>query len=402
LQFHEILFNQIISARDAGCRFFDSLKTDVGYRYSLAHDERTYPSGLLYGTWSAILGRSLVSGIENISTDDRCLASRVILDSRLPDGSFWPTALAGVCTAKSTEYLKLHFSNYSIGALVEIDPLVDLASSYLDGFLDGNFLGRWLEGRSLARPWEEGNNLVNVASWLAWRHSRGLPGASNRLEQLLDWHRKVQNPETGGFDSFGKPSSNQRLQSMAGAVHNFHLHLFLDEKLGPVEAIATSVPSFLLGGRLTACLSIDFTELAIRTIEFAPDPQFTVDALVFHALTLLDSQRPDGGWLEAADDITPTVAAGFRDDRPASCGYATWFRLCSLGMIAVFLLGGDSSRWHFRRTLGMGYAPKKWPVLPNGVVVRHPPMGLRMRTLKMKARSLALSKMKRIGVRWLG
>jgi hypothetical protein len=259
--------------------------------------------------------------------------------------------------------LKLHCTNYVTGALVELGPEAeaDWRSAYMDAFLDGDFLARWLEGRSLSRPWEEGNNIVNVASYLALAAEDGQPGADSRLQQVLDWHRQVQNPRTGGFDCFDRPSINQRRQALAGAVHNFHIHLYLGERLGCEELIASWIPLFLLEGRQTACLSLDMVELAVRTIEHSPNPQLTMDALTAHVAALLGSQRPDGGWLEAADDNAPTVAAGFYESPSTSCSYATWFRMCSLGMFSVFALGSDTVQWRFRSTLGMGYAPRHWP-----------------------------------------
>src|SRR5690606_26318295 len=56
----------------------------------------------------------------------------------------------------------------------------------------------------------------------------------------------------------------------------------------------------------------------------------------------------------------PTSAAGMKESKASSCSYATWFRLCSLGMIDLTLLGGNRENWNFRKTLGMGYAPEFW------------------------------------------
>ena len=120
------------------------------------------------------------------------------------------------------------------------------------------------------------------------------------------------------------------------------------------------------------CLSIDFVELAIRTLHQASEPQKTVWALVEHAEALLRYRRDDGGWLENATP-TPTGNAGFKDEVASSCSYATWFRLAALGMISIVVLGDSPNNWHFRRTLGMGYAPAGWPTLPSGTIVERMP-----------------------------
>lgn len=39
----------------------------------------------------------------------------------------------------------------------------------------------------------------------------------------------------------------------------------------------------------------------------------------------------------------------------SSNSYATWFRMCSIGMIATTLLGDNPDNWKFRESLGMGY-----------------------------------------------
>ena len=36
------------------------------------------------------------------------------------------------------------------------------------------------------------------------------------------------------------------------------------------------------------------------------------------------------------------------------------FAYVSIGMIMITLFNDDASKWHFRKTLGMGYAPNKW------------------------------------------
>lgn len=386
MEYADSLLGAIRSARQRAALFLKGLEYRSGWKYTAAHDAREGSPGTLYGTWSAVLGLRLLGGVEGIRPI-REKARRVLLSYRLQDGTFLPSRLLTIRTNKSKEYLRLHCTNYAIGALIELGEEEPGESRYMNSFLDGDFLTRWLEARSLMRPWEEGNNIVNVAAWLAMMYERGVPGASNRLEQLMQWHRENQNPETGCFDCFAQPTYNQRLQALAGAVHNFHLHLFMGESWGHERTIARSVMNYLWEGVHTACLSIDLVELAIRTLDWSPDPQDTVDSLVMHAEKLLVSQNEDGGWFESADGRTRTVAEGFREPVPSSCSYATWFRLCSLGMIAITLLGDHPSNWSFRRTLGMGYAPRHWPRLPSGVRVRRLPLVSRIAASRERLRA---------------
>ena len=362
------LLSSIYRARERATAFFEKtlFLPDAGWRYTSAHNVEQYPAAILYGTWSGILGLNLLKRTSSWDSEETQCALGILDSFRRKDGSFFPPSLENIPTHKSREYLTLHFTNYSMGAALAIDPQYDFESKYMTRFLDGDYLGYWLDSRSLQRPWEEGNNIVNVGSYLALMNDRGHPKAISRLYQMLEWHRIYQNSHTGGFDCFGKSTMGQRLQSLAGAVHNFHIHLYLEEPFGFESEIARWLPYYLSSGRLTACLSIDFVELAIRTLSFSPDPHKLIKALLFHAYSLLKSQRADGGWLESDEDHNPTIAAGFKDSKPASCSYATWFRLASLGMIAIVLLGDDPKNWIFRKTLGMGYAPSIWPSLPSG------------------------------------
>ena len=377
-RFSAHLLGRIQKARDRALTFLRSLRTPEGYRYTATHDENRYPAALLYGTWSSVLGRVLGEGPAAWNGVEREHAVRSVLKHRRADRSFLPVGLESQRTRPSVEYLVLHCTNYSHGALIELEPDYDFETPYLHRFLDGDFLSRWLEGRSLLRPWEEGNNIVNVASYLALCHRKGVRGASDRLEQMLAWHRARQNPKTGGFDAFESPSPTQRLETFAGAVHNFHLHLHLRERLGAEDQIAAHVYHFLYKGPLSACLSIDLVELTLRTLPNAPRPQESVWALLSHANALLRFQRLDGGWPEKDDPRAVCVAAGFRDSAPSSCSYATWFRLCALAIVAICLLGDSPARWHFRNTLGMGYAPPYWPKIPPGLSLSLPPFPARV------------------------
>jgi hypothetical protein len=366
-----------------------------GSKYTATHDYNRFPAALLYGLWSTILGQSLV-GEKALDPAERLSTLRSF---KAGDGSYIPKQLLDLRNTKSLEYLRLHCTNYAMGAELALDPNADHHCAYLEPFLDGDFLARWLEGRSLLRPWEEGNNIVNVASYLVLSYERGVPRASDRIEQMLEWHRRYQSPQTGGFDAFETPSLRKRIESLAGAVHNFHLHLFLGERFGYEEQIAETATAALRFGRLSACLSLDFTQLAVYTLPFSANPQELVDSLLLHTEVLLGSQRADGGWTEHDDDATPSHAAGFRDSIASSCSYATWFRMASLGMIAIVLLGDAAENWHFRKTLGMGYAPGWWPTVPQGIILRRPPLRLVLQSWGRRVTRRFLNKCMRIGAR---
>lgn len=365
------LLSSIYHARERGIVFFEKnlFLGEAGWRYTSTHDLEKYPAAVLYGTWSGVLGLHLLKKTDFWDSGKIQLALAKLNSERKDDGSFFPIALEDTRTSKSREYLTLHCTNYCLGAALSIDARYDFEVGYLNRFLDGDYLKYWLDARSLQRPWEEGNNIVNVCSYLALSHENGNPKAYMRLSQMLDWHKKNQNPKTAGFDSFASPSYQQHLESLAGAVHNFHLYLYLDEGFGFEDQIIPWVQKFLVQGQLTACQSIDFVELAVRLLPHSERPQQLVNALLLHAEALLQNQQSDGGWLEN-DNGSPSSAAGFLDNQVSSCSYATWFRLAALGMIAINLLGDTSENWGFRKTLGMGYAPNRFYCLPDTVKIK--------------------------------
>lgn len=343
--------------------FLEAIKTARGYKYTINHDTEKYPAAILYGTWSVVYLKRLVGGDEWISEEEKSFILNVLNGYRLKNGLFYPEILDKQKFPKSKEYMQLHCYNYAVGAAVELNPEFDFQSSYMDAYLNADFLERWLNQRSLERPWEESNNIVNVASYLALCNDNGQSAGKERLYHMLEWHNKVQNPRTGGFENFG-PSRKNILQSMAGAVHNFHIHHYLGEPMNFESKIAQNVIPFLFEGPLTACLSIDFVELACKTIGFSENKYELEQALIYHLNALIKYQNSDGGWYENETPKKPTTANGMKEEKASSNSYATWFRMASIGMIAITLLGDDPNNWHFRRTLGMGYANDKWYITP--------------------------------------
>ncbi len=356
-----ISMSHIIKCRDNALSFVSLLTTEKGAKYTVNHDLAKYPAAILYGTWSIAYIKHLILGRKWQNEEERQFILSVLNRHRLRNGIFYPASLDQIKYSKSKEYMYLHCYNYAVGAALELDSSFDFQSSYMDAFLNADYLQRWLNQRSLERPWEESNNIVNAASYLALCNDHGDNRGKERLYQMLEWHNKVQNPFTGGFEIF-KPSRKNILQSMAGAVHNFHIHHYLEEPMRYENKIAQNVIPFLFEGPLTACLSIDFVELACKTINHADKPFELEQALLYHLKALIDYQNEDGGWYENETPRKPTTANGMREEKASSNSYATWFRLCSIAMIVITLLKDDPGRWHFRKTLGMGYSNNKWNV----------------------------------------
>ena len=346
-------------ARKKSIGFASLLKCQDGYKYTINHDINRYPSAVLYGTWSVAYLNKLLKGTDWNNQEEKEFILKNLNSSRIENGLFFPKALDNGKYSKSKEYMQLHCYNYAVGAALEINPNFDFQSNYMDEFLKPDFLERWLNQRSLERPWEESNNIVNVASYLALQNDSGDSNGKERLYQMLEWHNAKQNAKTGGFEIFSRSRKNI-LQSMAGAVHNFHIHHYLEEPMNYEEIIGKNVIPYLFEGPLTACLSIDFVELGCKALPFVKDSYELEQALLFHLDALLKYQNEDGGWFENETSSNPTTANGMKEDIASSNSYATWFRLCSIGMIMITLFGDDPDNWSFRKSLGMGYAPNRW------------------------------------------
>lgn len=353
------LRTQIGSARQRALAFFNSLFVPgKGFKNTVAQRPE-HEFLYLNGTWACVLGLRLVGGDNWISEEKREQSILLLKKYRNADGLIYPAELLIERTNKSHHYLKLHCNNYAVGAALELDSSYDFSSKYLDRFLDADFLAHWLDRVSFQRPWEESNNIVNVAAHLALHADYGHAKGKERLWQMLEWHNRFQNPKTGGFDA--TPVSYKYLkQSLAGAVHNFHIHHYLKQPILYPQVINDHVLPFLVEGALSACMSIDFTELAVQTISHERRVGYSSSALVSHVNALLNAQNADGGWYES-DRRTATSFEGRREISSSSSSYSTWFRLCSLGMFAITLLSEPQHSWRFRRTLGMGYASDNWP-----------------------------------------
>ncbi len=132
--------------------------------------------------------------------------------------------------AETWRYIDFHVTNYTLGAIEALmptrRPVLDFAKPYLDEIT----LGHWLSLRDLRDPWQEGNNIVNLASfWLLLRQhgdevasgSVWTPEINRALAQLIAWHDRLREPTTG-FWGVGQLSDKTRLlHAFAGSMHNF-------------------------------------------------------------------------------------------------------------------------------------------------------------------------------------
>jgi len=80
------------------------LKTDYGYKYTVNDDAEKQPAALLYGTWSAVMRRTIQGSV--ISEADKEFIRKRLLQDRLADGTFFQRDIIGQGISK-VDFVKL-------------------------------------------------------------------------------------------------------------------------------------------------------------------------------------------------------------------------------------------------------------------------------------------------------
>jgi hypothetical protein len=340
--------------RDRGERYFRQQVLDDGdalfWRHSPSHDTRTDPGHLLYGSWAGIMGLALLGSpmLADDAARDRMAAG--LNRFQRPDGLFRltplpPDAMAG----HDEEYFSFHCTNYVLGAFDAIsrNPLRRLA--FVEPLMEPEPLAAWLEARDWSRPWQEGNTVVNVASFFEFLARRGRAQAGERLNQIAAWLEAHQNPKTGFWHLEGVGY----LQAMAGAAHLLHVFHALGRPVPRAEQIVDSVLAQGYPGIRAACADIDVVDILGHLHPHGHRAAAIGEILRRYLAELVQIQNPDGGYGDSY--VTPQVTYGLTTPRKVSVTWTTWFRLATIGMIATTLVPGERGRWHFRGTLGSGF-----------------------------------------------
>ena len=336
------------------------------FRASAEHDLRSWPSVLLNGTYDAVMALALLGEIDRLSNGERRAVADFILGFRREDGVFANPQMSPEDTFKKEDaeetrrYIDFHLTNYSLGALEALDALDEITLDFVDPFLDPQYLEAWLARRDLRDPWQEGNNIVNLASFLLLLRDRGSMEARLRaehaLEPLVDWHLRLQEPATGFWGVGQTQSETAMLYAMAGATHNFHLFYALGRPIPYGEAIVDSC--LKLPAEVTsACIDVDAVDILANFHRLQDYRRGAIEAWLAHMLgALLHVQNPDGGFADVRVGTRRLDGwvRGYEEPQGISNGFATWFRCIAIAMIA-HVLWPDWRSWGFRRMIGIGY-----------------------------------------------
>ncbi len=339
-------------------------------RISAMHDAGRWPGVLLPGTYNAVMCLDLLGGPKGFSAPERAGLIAWLESNRLPDGRF---RIAGMKEAdvfkkpdkaETWRYIDFHVTNYTLGAIEALDPAHPPVMEFAKPYLGEQTLGHWLSLRDLRDPWQEGNNIVNLASFLLLlaRHG-GAPGSAVKaaLGQLFDWHDRLQEPATG-FWGVGQHSDKTRmLHAFAGAMHNFHIWYETGRPL-PHHERAVDYVLTLPAAAHSACIDADAVDLLVHALRILDYRRSEIRAWLVELLnSLLSEQNPDGGFCDVREGVRRQDGwvRGYKEPQGISNTFATWFRWIAIAMVADVLYPGRWN-WAFRRMIGIGYRIPGW------------------------------------------
>jgi hypothetical protein len=372
---------QIIDARQRSLAWYASLQADGQpdgvMRISAAHDAVRWPGMLLPGTYNGVMGMALLGGLGALGADQRHALADWLLAHRRPDGVFRIPGMHDASVFKKPDpaetwgYIDFHVGNYTLGAMEFIATEYQPVWAFTEKYLDLQFLKAWLAERDLRDPWLEGNNIVNLGSFLlrmARDQPERQPAVDAAMQALFAWHDRLQEPSTG-FWGVGQLSDPQRLlHAMAGSMHNYHLWYATGRPLPyqdkAVDYCLTQPPRID-----SACIDVDLVDVLVHAHRQINHRRADTEAWLRTMLPeLLAFQNADGGFADIPDGpgVPPRRqdgwVRGYEEPQGLSNTFATWFRWIAIAMIADCLWPAwqpFEGGWQFRRMVGIGYcAPR--------------------------------------------
>jgi len=364
------LHAQIDAARGRTLAWLDTLQADGQpcgvVRISSAHDVARWPGMLLPGTYNAVLARSLLDGLDEWGSATRDALAAWLCSHRRADGVFRIPGMSDDDVFKKPDpaetwrYIDFHVTNYSLGALEMLAPAAPPVLDFVRPWLDPLVLKAWLADRDLRDPWQEGNNIVNLGSFLLLLAGQGDEPTRERVQAclsiLFDWHDRFQEPATG-FWGVGQLSDPERaLHAMAGSMHNFHLWYATGRAL-PFHDRAVDWALARPPRIDSACIDVDLVDLLVHAHLVIDYRRGDIERWLRAMLPpLLAFQNVDGGFCDTREGVRRQDGwvRGYEEPQGLSNTFATWFRWIAIAMIADCLWPGRWP-WRFRRMVGIGY-----------------------------------------------
>lgn len=335
-------------------------------RMSSAHDPDAWPGVTLYGAYNGIMCLELIGGLDGVSPDERAASVAWLERHRRLDGVFRVPGMTDDAVFKKPDraetwrYIDFHITNYSLGAIDALMPGRRANLAFAEPFLEPVALKAWLSERDLNDPWQEGNNIVNLASFFLLMRRDGDDATKARVNAALDilyaWHDRLREPTTG-FWGVGQLSDPVRLlHAFAGSMHNFHIWYHEGRVPGAFECSVDYV--LTLPPRVdSACIDVDAVDVLVHGLALLDHRRDEIrNWLATMLAALLADQNEDGGFCDIRYGIRRQDGwlKGYEEPQGLSNVFATWFRWIAIAMIADVLFPGRWP-WHFRRMIGIGY-----------------------------------------------
>jgi hypothetical protein len=345
-------------------------------RISAMHDADRWPGVLLPGTYNGIMCLDLLGGLADWSAAERAALVARLEGSRLPDGRFRIEDMHEADVFKKPDigetwrYIDFHVTNYTLGAIEALAPDRQPILEFAKDYLEERALGHWLSLRDLRDPWQEGNNIVNLASFLLLLRQHGdgretgaawQPKVDRALEQLFAWHDRLREPTTGFWGVGQLSDKTQLLHAFAGSMHNFHIWYHEGRALeGQDRAVdyCLSLPPRID----SACIDVDAVDVLVHGWRLLDHRRNEIEEWLALLLPrLLAFQRADGGFCDVLSGIRRQDGwvKGYEEPQGHSNTFATWFRWVAIAMIAD-VLWPRRWDWKFRSMIGIGYRVTAW------------------------------------------
>jgi len=371
---------EVEAARQATLRWLASMRTSAEpgapFRISGVHDPLRWPGVLLPGSYNAVMALDLIGGPRVWPAADRAALADWLESHRVEDGRFRIPGMRPEDVYKKPDaaetwrYIDFHVTNYALGAIEALAPDRRPQLDFAAPFLDEKTLGHWLSLRDLRDPWQEGNNIVNLAGFLLLlrRHGDGRrtgdelrPAVDAALEQMFAWHDRLREPTTGFWGVGQLSDATRRLHAFAGSMHNFHIWHHEGRPLeGQDKAIdyCLSLPPAVD----SACIDVDAVDVLIHGWSLTDHRRPEIEAWLLALLeALLAFQEPDGGFCDVRQGVRRQDGwiRGYEEPQGLSNTFATWFRWIAIAMIADVIWPGRWP-WRFRSMIGIGYRAAGW------------------------------------------
>ena len=370
------LQSTIVSARSRSLQWLGQMQVSgrpAGVSLiSAAQDADRWPGMLLPGTYNAVMLRDLLGDLASWTEDQRHTLADWLEGHRRADGIFRIPGMTDDAVYKKPllsdtwEYIDFHVSNYSLGAVQALCPARRPVLDFARPFLDPLLLKAWLSERDLRDPWQEGNNIVNLGSFLLGLATQGAGETAQRaMDLLFAWHDRLQEPATGFWGVNQAHNETALLHAMAGSMHNYHLWYATGRPLNyQARAVdyALSCPPTIH----SACIDVDLVDLLTHGHSCLDYRRDEIEAWLRALLVkLLALQADDGGFPDEPAQAGQSQrrqdgwVGGYAEPQGLSNTFSTWFRWIAIAMTARCLWPdwqAFEGGWRFRRMVGIGYA----------------------------------------------